>query len=73
MREDAFAIMPLAVGKLEQITAFERRFTVTEAAGDEAAEVVALRHFILTERLVRGREWRLCGVAASPPADRADS
>ncbi len=59
MREEAFAVMPLAAGKNERIVAFEQFHTVTEAFGDESAEVIAARHFILTERLLQGREWRL--------------
>ena len=60
MREDAFAITPLAAGKLERIAVFEQRYAVTETPGGEPAETVVAQHFILLERMVHDREWRVC-------------
>ena len=47
MREEAFAITPLAPGALRRIAAFEQRYAVTETPGDELAETVVAQHFIL--------------------------
>ena len=74
MREDAFAITPLAAGKLERIAAFEQRYAVTETPGGESAETVVAQHFILLERVVHDREWRVRKTpdpdGARAPADR---
>ncbi len=74
MREEAFAITPLAPGALRRIAAFEQRYAVTEAPGGELAETVIARHFVLLERVMRDREWRVCKTpgpdGARDPADR---